>query len=162
MLVNKVKAYIIYNSRGQKTVEVVVNNGKGSVPSGASTSSKEVPLFPENNPELAVSRFNDFFVDKITGREFYGFEDLKEIESLFFELGGYEFFGGAVLLALEFALLDALSKYLEEPLFNYLLTLCHYLNFSLVHWHWWVCVHVCMCVREDLLQSFDRLGYPCP
>lgn len=120
MELKNIRARKIFNSRGEETIEIQVNDGVGSFPIGLSKGRHEVQPFPKDSIDLAIKRFNEIIAEEFKGYEFFGFEDLETIEEKFFELGGFDLFGGASLLAFEYALLDALSKRLKEPLFKIL------------------------------------------
>jgi len=106
MIVKKVRAKVIDNSRKEKTLKVIIKTSNGnyeaSAPSGASTSSFEAVAFPLGAKKSADLINKHSFKDI----EINSFEDLKKIEALFNvnEIGGNGF------IALEAAVLKALSK----------------------------------------------------
>ncbi len=118
MIIEKIKARVIINSRGEKTIEIEVNNVYSSAPSGASKGKNEVVAFPKDVEGVAKD-FNSI-KDKFIGLKIESFEDLDQVEEIFFNLGGFERFGGNTLVALEFAILKALAKHYRLPLFKIL------------------------------------------
>ena len=118
MIIEKIKARIIINSRGEKAIEIEVNNAYASAPSGASKGKNEVVAFPKEVEDV-VKDFNSV-KDKFLGLKIESFEDLDQVEEVFFSLGGFERFGGNTLVALEFAILKALAKHYRLPLFKVL------------------------------------------
>ena len=111
MKVKEVEAYIVRNSRGEKTVEVRVNKKYvAAAPSGASTGKAEVKSYV-GSIESAVNKLNKF--SELKGMTFEEFDDLEVFDSKITE------WGGNVVVALQFALLKAMSdgqvwKYLND------------------------------------------------
>ena len=107
MLIQKVKAEKIFNSRKEETLKVLVktSNGKyeGSAPSGASIGSYEAVAFPKG-VEHAVRFFNKEILLK--DMEMHDFDDFIKIE----ERVDQKEVGGNGVIALESALLKALAK----------------------------------------------------
>jgi enolase len=109
MKVKEVEAYIVRNSRGEKTVEVKVNKKYvAAAPSGASTGSAEVKCYV-GSIESAVNKLNKF--SELKGMRFEEFDDLEIFDSKITE------WGGNVVVALQFALLKAMS---DNSVWNYL------------------------------------------
>ncbi len=101
MKVKEVEGYIVRNSRGEKTVEVRVNKKYvAAAPSGASTGSAEVKSYI-GSIESAVNKLNKF--SELKGMIFEEFDDLDVFESKIHE------WGGNVVVALQFALMKAMS-----------------------------------------------------
>lgn len=108
MIIKRVVAKKIYNSRREDTIKVFVKSDKGtsesSVPAGASVGKHEVVAFPEG-VDSAVEFINKKLSNELKGFEFNGFDDLKKIEKHW----NIEKQGGNALLALELALLKNLG-----------------------------------------------------
>ncbi len=101
MRVKSLKARKIKNSRGEDTIEVIINKKyKASAPSGASKGKHEVIAF-KKNVEYAVNYLNKY--SEIKKIDFEEFEDLAKVENLL------KILGGNPVIALEFALLKAMS-----------------------------------------------------
>lgn len=102
MKIKSIKAYDILDSRKKPTIGILVNGKyKGSIGSGTSKGAYEVKNFPKNNPKYAVEFLNKF--DGYQKWNIDSFEDLEVVEEL------TEKIGGNGVIALQFALLKALS-----------------------------------------------------
>ncbi|MBT6995175.1 enolase [Candidatus Woesearchaeota archaeon] len=110
MIIKKVKAKVISNSRGEDTIKVQVKSdlgkGEASAPSGASKGKHEVKDFNFNVKEC-VDKIN-----KIDWRdmEINSFDDLKLIEDKIESLGANS------VIAMEYAVLKAFGKQLWKTL----------------------------------------------
>ncbi len=109
MLIEKIKAKAIENSRKEQTIKVIAKTShgsyEGSAPSGASTSSYEAIAFPKG-VKNSVNFMNNVIGKNLKKFEINSFDDLQEIE----EKTLIDDVGGNGLIALESALLKALSK----------------------------------------------------
>jgi len=122
MLIKKVKAKKILNSRKEEAIKVIVKttNGKyfASAPSGASKGKNEVADFPKGGVDKSISIINDL---ELKDFEINSFEDFKKLEEFLKKYDGTKDFsvmGGNAIIALEFALLKALSHGKVWKLFN--------------------------------------------
>ena len=123
--ITSLRGRILFNSRGSKTIEVdVVSDnkfvGRACAPSGASVGKLEAQSFPDNKPELALSRLNE------NAKKFIGLpaEDMKSVFDTIRKIDktdNYSQLGGSVAYALSIAAVDSASKALGEPLFKSLL-----------------------------------------
>lgn len=109
MLIKEVNARIIKDSRGEKTIEVSVNNsGWASSPSGKSTGKYE------SKPYYQDIKWNvDFLNSWKKWLEIEEFEDLIRVEDFLkqkFKLKSAREFGGNALFAFESAILKALAR----------------------------------------------------
>lgn len=116
MIIKKVKARSIADSRGEKTIEVSVNGSTASSPSGKSTGIYEskpyyksldfcVRFLNDWNTELNIGAFNDLaLVEK---------EICKKLK-----LKKAELFGGNALFAFESAILKALAQEKKQALWQ--------------------------------------------
>lgn len=103
MHIKELRAEVIRNSRGEKTIQVVVNKKyKASAASGASRGKHEVAPFPEKGLAFAVAflnkhpHFRNFSLEE--------FSDLALFDSFI------PFLGGNTVVALQSACLQALSE----------------------------------------------------
>lgn len=108
MLLKKVIARSIKDSRGEPTIEVEINGCKASSPSGKSTGKYETPCFHKSlDWNLNFLNKAEFNID------INAFEDLKKVESFIKKkarLKDAKQFGANALFALESAILKALAK----------------------------------------------------
>ena len=106
-VITAVKGRLVFNSRGNKTIEVDVSSdrkfvGRACAPSGASVGIHEVQSFPDNSPEKALSTLHenvgDFIgIDSSDQRAIY--DVMKKIDSS----PDYATLGGATAFALSIA-----------------------------------------------------------
>src|SRR5919197_6641885 len=115
--ITALKGRIVYNSKGNATIEIdVITDGRflgsASAPSGASIGKHEAQSFPENNPRKALDVFNTNM------KKFVGinpqdpkqiFEALKAID----DTETYTKVGGSVAYALSVAAIDSAAKALD-------------------------------------------------
>ena len=111
MKIKKIEGEIILNSKGDETIEITVNKKyKGSAGSGDSVGKHEVMAYPKSGVPL---RFvNDNLAEALYGVEVNDFSDLNDVENLiksFDDTSNLSLVGGNVIVALEFALLQAMS-----------------------------------------------------
>ena len=116
MIIKGVKARKILNSRGQETIEIIVDSdilqGIGSAPSGASKSSKEVKDFPKG-ADGAVEFVNNTLSKDLANFSFEKFEDFKKIEKIISKYDkskDLSVIGGNLIVALEFAILNCFKQ----------------------------------------------------
>lgn len=115
------KGRVLYNSRGERTVEVEVDvsgyKGRAMAPAGKSRGKREVRPFPEDDPFLAVKRLNEY-EDRLKGvdpKDPYALRDrLRDVDGT----ENYSYVGGSVAFALSFSLVDACSKAIGRPRFE--------------------------------------------
>ncbi len=120
--ITSVKARLIYNSRGTKTIEVDVTSdnkflGRVCAPSGASVGKHEVVNFPNGDPQKSFQLLTE------NSEKFLEIDsaDLKSIHDTIRTLDPnpeYSKIGGAVAFAVTIASLDSAAKALGEPLFQ--------------------------------------------
>jgi len=116
MIIKEIRAKKIKNSRNQDTIEVRVitdqGDGIASAPSGASKSKKEVVDFPED-VDSAVNFVNTILKSEFKNYEIKYFDDLKKVENIiknYDDSERLEKIGGNLVIAFEFALLQALAN----------------------------------------------------
>jgi enolase 1/2/3 len=122
--ITSLRGRILFNSRGSKTIEVdVVSDkkfvGRACAPSGASVGKLEAQSFPDNKPELALSKLKD------NAKNFVGLpaEDMQAVFDTIRKIDkteNYSQIGGSVAYALSIAAVDSASKAIGVPLFKLL------------------------------------------
>ncbi len=120
--ITSVKARLIYNSRGTKTIEVDVISdnkflGRVCAPSGASVGKHEARNFPDGDPQKSFQLLTE------NSEKFLEIDstDLKSIHDVIRSLDSspvYSKIGGAVAFAVTIASLESAAKALDEPLFK--------------------------------------------
>lgn len=120
--ISSIRARLVYNSRGSKTIEIdVISDGKhlgrACAPSGASVGKYEAQSFADNKVEKSLQVF------KQNSKKFVGLEadDLKSIQKVLRKIdntSNYSKIGGAVAYALTIASVDSASKALGVPMFK--------------------------------------------
>ena len=123
-IITDIKARMIFNSRGAKTIEVDIISddkflGRASSPSGASVGKHEAQSFKENSPEKSLEELNKN-LSKFVGIESSDpratYDILKNIDNS----ENYSKIGGSVAYAISLASVEAAAKALEIPLFKLL------------------------------------------
>jgi len=122
--ITSLKARIIFNSRGSKTIEIDVISdskylGRACAPSGASVGKHEAQSFPDDNPEKALDVF------KSNSKKFVGLdaEDPKAIFDVLRNIDSTETYskiGGSIAYALSIAAIESAAKALDVPIFKVL------------------------------------------
>ena len=123
-IITDIKARMIFNSRGAKTIEVDIISddkflGRASSPSGASVGKHEAQSFKENSAEKSLDELNKN-LSKFIGIESQDpratYDILKNIDNS----ENYSILGGSVAYAISLASVESASKALEVPLFRLL------------------------------------------
>ena len=123
-IITDIKARMIFNSRGAKTIEVDIISddkflGRASSPSGASVGKHEAQSFKENSPEKSLEELNKN-LSKFIGIESQDpratYDILKNIDNS----ENYSQIGGSVAYAISLASVESAAKALEIPLFKLL------------------------------------------
>jgi enolase len=122
--ITSLKARIIFNSRGSKTIEIDIISdnkylGRACAPSGASVGKHEAQSFPDDNPEKALDVF------KSNSKKFVGLdpEDPKAIFEVLRNIDNtktYSKIGGSIAYALSIAAIESAAKALDVPIFKVL------------------------------------------
>lgn len=131
-MIKKVHARQVLDSRGNPTVEVDVFTenamGRASVPSGASTGSREALELRDGDKSkymgkgvlLAVKNVNELIAPKLLG---YSVFDQRSIDSMMLELDGTENkakLGANAILGVSMAVCRAAALEKKKPLYRYL------------------------------------------
>ena len=122
--ITSVRGRIIFNSRGNRTIEIdVVTDGRfvgrACAPSGASVGKFEAQSFPGNRPEMALDKLNSYS-GKFKG---VNAEDMKAVYDVLRSIDktdNYGEIGGSVAYAVSIAAVDSAAKALGIPLFKLL------------------------------------------
>ena len=123
-IITDIKARMIFNSRGGKTIEVDIISddkflGRASSPSGASVGKHEAQSFKENSLEKSLEELNKN-LSKFIGIESQDpratYDILKNIDNS----ANYSKIGGSVAYAISLASVESASKALDIPLFKLL------------------------------------------
>ncbi len=133
--IKKVKARQILDSRGTPTIEVDVTTesgafGRASVPSGASTGSKEAVELRDGNENYyfgksvlnAVENVNNIIAKNLVGENIFS---QQKIDKIMIELDGTEnksHLGANAILGVSLAVAKAAANSKHIPLFKYLKT----------------------------------------
>lgn len=116
MLIKKITARKIKDSRNEPTIEVSVNGQKASSPSGKSTGKYETLPY-HRSLKNSIKEINSLKIPF----EINSFQDLKKLESFIkrkFKLKDANKFGANALFALESAILKALAKSQNKQLWQ--------------------------------------------
>ncbi|MFH1425275.1 MAG: enolase C-terminal domain-like protein [archaeon] len=117
MLIKRVKARKIKDSRKEYTIEVKVNNCKASSPSGKSKGKHETKPYRKSLNQ-SIKDVNSLNFQNIN---IASFQDLKKVEHIIkrqFNLKDPKQFGANALFALESAILKSLAKEQKKQLFQ--------------------------------------------
>jgi len=122
--ISSIEGRILYNSRGNKTIEIDVESegkflGRVCAPSGASVGKYEAVSFPNGKPEESLRILQE------NSQKFIGLEssDLKGIHDTLKSLDNstnYSKIGGALAFAVTIASMESAAKAAEQPLFEIL------------------------------------------
>ena len=122
--ITSINERLVFNSRGDKTIEVDVISdnhyiGRACAPSGASVGIYEAQSFIDNNPKKTIEKF------KTIKKNFIGLEsdNLKTIDDALKSLdntSNYSNIGGSMAYALTIASIDSASKSLNLPFYKVL------------------------------------------
>ncbi|MBU0760661.1 MAG: hypothetical protein KJ600_06745 [Nanoarchaeota archaeon] len=119
MLLKRVNARKILDSRKEPTIEVSINGIKASSPSGKSTGKYETPRYRKNLSQ-SVKDINSLNFSKAAVNKFSDLSIIEEIIKKRFKLKDAKQFGANALFALESAILKALAKEKSLELFQVL------------------------------------------
>jgi enolase len=115
---------LIFNSRGNKTIEVDIISddkflGRASSPSGASVGKHEAQSFKENSPEKSLEELNKN-LSKFIGIESHDTRAVYDVLKNIDNSENYGKIGGSVAYAISLASVESASKALNVPLFRLL------------------------------------------
>ena len=115
------KGRTLFNSRGNKTIEIDVisdnsYNGRVCAPSGASVGKNEVVGFPDT-PEKSLQILNSN-LEKFIGLDSSDLKSVHDVLRTIDSTPNYSKIGGSVAFALTIASVDSAAKALSVPLFK--------------------------------------------
>ena len=117
MIIKKVIAKEVENSRREKTIQIILKTNQGKyeafAPSGASTGRYEVVAFPVGGVKHSIDFINKTLNDKLKNYEISKFDDFVVFEEFLHKFDptpNWTGMGGNAVVALEFACLKAISK----------------------------------------------------
>lgn len=119
-----VNGCIIFNSRGEETIEVIIKTeggeGRYASPTGLSTGSLEVKPYPRGGIDEAMKLLKREIKAKLIG---FTYDSQEEFDSYIGEIdgtGNYGRIGGVLSLGLSMAAAEAASTALNIPLYYWL------------------------------------------
>jgi enolase len=123
-IITDIISRLIFNSRGNKTIEVDIISddkflGRASSPSGASVGKHEARSFKENSPAKSLEELNKN-LSKFIGIESQDPGSIYHILKNIDNSENYSILGGSVAYAISLASVESASKALEVPLFRLL------------------------------------------
>ena len=122
--VRNVRARMVYNSRGEETVEVEVEVeggwGRAAAPAGASKGAKEVAYYPEGGVEAAVQIVNQELSRRLVGLDASNPKAIDEELERLDGTGDLSRIGGNTAYATGLAAAIAASNALGKPLYRHL------------------------------------------
>ena len=123
-IITDIISRLIYNSRGNKTIEVDIISddkflGRASSPSGASVGKHEAQSFKENSPEKSLEELNKN-LSKFIGIESHDTRAVYDVLKNIDNSENYGKIGGSVAYAISLASVESASKALNVPLFRLL------------------------------------------
>ncbi len=123
-IIEEVVARILFNSRGQETIEVdiITEDGFGSAaaPAGASTGKAEVVSYSEGGVHSSIKKLEELVIPELIGMDA---EEQNEIDALLHEIDGTNNFrniGGNTAFAISLANAEAAATSYDLPLFQFL------------------------------------------
>ncbi|MEM4007060.1 MAG: phosphopyruvate hydratase, partial [Nitrososphaerota archaeon] len=123
-IIRDVKARLVYNSRGEETIEVDVivgrSLGRAAAPAGKSKGGKEVFYYPEGGVEEAVKIVNDNLSRILKGVDASNIVNVEDALRRYDESIDCRKIGGNTVFAISLATSIAASKEIGIPLYKYL------------------------------------------
>ncbi|MEM3953017.1 MAG: phosphopyruvate hydratase [Nitrososphaerota archaeon] len=123
-IIRDVKARLVYNSRGEETIEVDVivgrSFGRAAAPAGKSKGGKEVFYYPEGGVEEAVKIVNDNLSRILKGVDASNIVNVEDALRRYDESIDCRKIGGNTVFAISLATSIAASKEIGIPLYKYL------------------------------------------
>ena len=123
-VISSVKGRLLYNSRGNKTIEVDIISdnqflGRVCAPSGASVGKHEATSFPNENPQECLKILNENS-SKFVGLDSADLKSIHETIRTIDQTPNYSKFGGALAFAITIASIESAAKASNEPIFKLL------------------------------------------
>ena len=122
MPITAVKGRLIYNSRGNKTIEIDVISdnqylGRACAPSGASVGKNEATSFPNGKPEESLQQLNNN-VKKFVGLDASDPKAIHDAIRMIDSTPNYAKVGGAFAFALSIAAIESATRVVGESIFK--------------------------------------------
>ncbi|MBI2005702.1 MAG: enolase [Nitrosopumilales archaeon] len=122
MPITAVKGRLIYNSRGNKTIEIDVISdnqylGRTCAPSGASVGKNEATSFPNGKPEESLQQLNNN-IKKFIGLDASDPKTIHDAIRMIDSTPNYAKVGGAFAFALSIASIESAARTIGEPIFK--------------------------------------------
>ena len=122
MPITAVKGRLIYNSRGNKTIEIDVISdnqylGRACAPSGASVGKNEATSFPNGKPEESLQQLNNN-VKKFVGLDASDPKTIHDAIRMIDSTPNYAKVGGAFAFALSIAAIESAARVVGELIFK--------------------------------------------
>jgi enolase len=120
--ITAVKGRLIYNSRGNKTIEIDVISdnqylGRACAPSGASVGKNEATSFPNGNPEVSLQQLNNN-IKKFVGLDASDPRTVYDAIRTIDTTPNYTKIGGAFAYAISIAAIESAARAVDEPIFK--------------------------------------------
>lgn len=124
MIIKSVKARLVYNSRGEETVEVdvIIGNsvGRAAAPAGKSRGEKEVMYYPSGGVAEAVRIVNNEVAGRLEGLDASRIDNVEEVLKKYDCTRNLRKIGGNTVYAISLATSIAASNSVGIPLYEYL------------------------------------------
>ncbi len=122
MPITAVKGRLIYNSRGNKTIEIDVISdnqylGRACAPSGASVGKNEATSFPNGSPEQSLQQLNNN-IKKFVGLDASDPKAVYDAIRIIDSTPNYAKVGGAFAYAISIAAIESAARAADEPIFK--------------------------------------------
>jgi len=122
--ITSIEERLVFNSRGDKTIEIDVLSdkkyqGRACAPSGASVGMYEAQSFVQNDPELTLRNFKSI-KNKFIGIESADLKNLHDAIRTVDPTDNYSNIGGSVAYALTIASVDSAAKAMNVPFYKVL------------------------------------------
>jgi enolase len=120
--ITAVKGRLIYNSRGNKTIEIDVISdnkylGRACAPSGASVGKNEATSFPNGKPEESLQQLNNN-IKKFVGLDASDPKTIYDAIRTIDPTPNYTKVGGGFAFALSIAAIESAARTIGEPIFK--------------------------------------------
>jgi len=120
--ITAVKGRLLYNSRGNKTIEIDVISdnqylGRTCAPSGASVGKYEATSFPADKPEESLQQLNNN-IKKFIGLDSSDPKIIYDAIRMIDSTPNYAKVGGAFAFALSIAAIESAARAVGEPIFK--------------------------------------------
>ena len=122
--ITSIEERLVFNSRGDKSIEIDVQSdkkyrGRACAPSGASVGMYEAQSFVQNDPELTLNNFKSI-KNKFIGIDSADLKNLHDAIKTVDPSDNYSNIGGAVAYALTIASVDSAAKAMNVPFYQVL------------------------------------------